>query len=407
MLPRRLISCLFVALACACASAGDATRTLLPIRNAQQFAEWQKHPPASSPLDALSPGARERFLDSLAFGRNGLGGFDPHDLALELDAAQIRDVLALFGDEIAAYAPQIAPADARSHAVAIQRRAGISAVEAAFNRLYLRRNASMRTGEGGDLAHAGAVAAAYRGNFPASDAQRLHALSDSDLQLWLRASLDASDMSGARDIGESTLQAWNEYARRGLAADDDVGRLFNLLLATRQFDAAAGFAERHPDARLPAMPEMHVDQEAAAPRVWEFNADGSEMHSRGIDLRPTQIIVTAGCHFSADAAGDIAVDAVLGPVFREHAHWLSQPPGREPLDALRDWNRKFPDAPMLPILDRAEWAMIPDWRMPTFLVVREGRIIDSASGWDGNDPVYREQLVALLERNGLLATGAR
>ena len=132
MLPRRFILCLLAALACACAFAGDASSALLPIRDARQLARWLENPPAASPLDALSPGARARFLDSLAFGRKGLGGFDPHDLVLELDAGQIHAVLALFGDETAAYARQLTPADPRNHAVAMKRRAGISAVEAAL-----------------------------------------------------------------------------------------------------------------------------------------------------------------------------------------------------------------------------------------------------------------------------------
>jgi hypothetical protein len=50
-----------------------------------------------SPLDALSTGARERFLSSITFGANGITGFHYTDLQSELTASQIRDVLALFG----------------------------------------------------------------------------------------------------------------------------------------------------------------------------------------------------------------------------------------------------------------------------------------------------------------------
>lgn len=50
-----------------------------------------------SPLDALSHGARERFLSSITFSAKGISGFHYTDLQSELTASQISDVLALFG----------------------------------------------------------------------------------------------------------------------------------------------------------------------------------------------------------------------------------------------------------------------------------------------------------------------
>jgi hypothetical protein len=50
-----------------------------------------------SPLDALSPGGRERFLESLRFGEKGLGSFRYTDLLAELTAAQTKRILSLFG----------------------------------------------------------------------------------------------------------------------------------------------------------------------------------------------------------------------------------------------------------------------------------------------------------------------
>ena len=44
---------------------------------------------------------------------------------------------------------------------------------------------------------------------------------------------------------------------------------------------------------------------------------------------------------------------------------------------------------------------MPDWRMPQFHVVRDGRTVESLAGWDGSAE-SRAALVALLERHGLL-----
>ena len=51
----------------------------------------------TSPLSALSSGARERFLSSITFGAKGISGFHYADLQRELTASQMYDVLRLFG----------------------------------------------------------------------------------------------------------------------------------------------------------------------------------------------------------------------------------------------------------------------------------------------------------------------
>ncbi len=54
---------------------------------------------SDSPLNALSRGARERFLSSITFNEKGITGFHYADLQTELTASQMRDVLHLFGVE--------------------------------------------------------------------------------------------------------------------------------------------------------------------------------------------------------------------------------------------------------------------------------------------------------------------
>lgn len=85
-------------------SAAPVTRLPLLSRTALD-AYLQKHADRGSPLDLLPPLARQRFLDSLVFGQNGIGGFDTQELATELTPAEIIRVLSLFGLE--AYAENI------------------------------------------------------------------------------------------------------------------------------------------------------------------------------------------------------------------------------------------------------------------------------------------------------------
>ncbi|HEX6096537.1 MAG TPA: hypothetical protein VF432_09455 [Thermoanaerobaculia bacterium] len=74
---------------------------LAPIQTAEDLdrylAELQQNPEARSPLNLLSPAARERFLNSLVFTDRGLGGYHYGDLQAQLTASQIYRLLSLFG----------------------------------------------------------------------------------------------------------------------------------------------------------------------------------------------------------------------------------------------------------------------------------------------------------------------
>lgn len=59
--------------------------------------ELRQNPEARSPLNMLSPAARDRFLKSLVFTERGLGGYYYADLEAQLTASQIYRVLSLFG----------------------------------------------------------------------------------------------------------------------------------------------------------------------------------------------------------------------------------------------------------------------------------------------------------------------
>lgn len=258
-----------------------------------------------------------------------------------------------------------------------------------------------------DLAYAADMRRVYRSGFGGlDDAEHLANQNDEDLKLHWQAVGIAVFYSTDSDVTDAALRVFAELERRGLADDRTAMRIFDALLRARRFDAARDFAARHASAGLPALPDF-TDNGTTLPSVWRFNAEGDKAERIGIDLQPLQIIVAAGCHFSADAASDIADDPVLGPVFARHARWLSLPPGSEALDALAEWNRTHPQTPMLAIHDRGEWALLPEWAMPTFAIVKDGRVIDSTKGWRSNDPEFRGKLVALLERAGLLDAGPR
>ncbi|MBP3985106.1 hypothetical protein J5837_11890 [Pseudoxanthomonas helianthi] len=394
----------FLILAILAPVAGKPAETALPIRSQVAMDDWlQRHATVPDPLDRLSPGARERFLASLDFGENGLRSFPVSDLGLELTPDETRALPALFYEDADGIARMIPLSDQKNRETAARRRLGIGPFERRYNRFFLD-TARLRPAD--DNAHAAAFTQAYLAEFSGMDAVQVGELHDEDLQLLLRASLDAGTMSDDASIASAALVAYGEYEKRGLAGSAETSQVFNLLLAARDFEKAKRFAAAHPRSGLPELPSFEdAALPAASPTLWEFSADGRKLKRRAIDLAPVQIIVTAGCHFSADAAEDISADPVLGPAFQQHAHWLSLAPGREDLGALLEWNRKFPKARMTPIHDRAEWSIFPAWRMPVFHIVRDGKVVESVVGWPRNPAENREPLISALKRAGLLPTG--
>lgn len=71
---------------------------LAPIQSAADLQQYQvDHARIGSPLDRLSPSAKQRFLSSLTFSDKGLASFSYADLQDELTPSQIYQVLTLFG----------------------------------------------------------------------------------------------------------------------------------------------------------------------------------------------------------------------------------------------------------------------------------------------------------------------
>jgi len=376
----------------------------VPLRSQAALDAWlQQQAGRPTPLDALPEGARQRFLLSLRWGRSGLGGFDPGILADELPQAEIDAILGLFGDELARHAP-------RSRLPADQ---PWTRPEGPMSPLERRYDAFYRAGDpppGMDRAREAArIAGAF--DTQLGDDYAAGSLAQLDRRhlamLWHAAARTAYLTSQDRHV--LALQAvFEEYLRRA-GGEPSVERLRTMrsaLLAARRYEEARRLDSRFPSL-LPPLPEF---VRAGAPEgwpshgVWRMSADGTRLVPDVVDPARTRILVTAGCHFSADAAADITADPLLGPVFAANAAWLMLPPGREDIDAVRDWNRRFPGAPALMVYAREGWPMSGDWPMPRFHVVQDGRVVDTVTRWPAGG--QHDAIVAMLQRAGLLPAAA-
>ena len=369
-----------------------------PLRSRKALdAYLANHASAHTPLDRLSPLARDRFMESLAFGRSGLAGFSTAELAYELSQDEVVQVLTLFGVE--KYADMIEsriPAGSRIRASLV----AAGPIEIGFDRLYRLHQA----GSTDELRRAlealmNGVEALQGGMDAMNDRELLYLLRSVEM-----VSFDAALTYDATRLHDIVAL----MSHRNMARTQDFKLVHAKLLETRQFDAAAAYARAHPDA-IPTPPQLvdTLGAQAPAMTVWRASINGKSLHRSTVDLTGTQIVVTAGCHFSRDAAEDISKDPVLAPVFAEHARWLMLPPGKEDLTAVHAWNRDFPAAPAQLIYDRVEWTLLPKgWRMPTFLIVRDGKIITQINGWPRGDLQHRQRLIDRLAGAGLIDAGS-
>lgn len=373
---------LVLGLALASTHAQDAS--LAPIRTQEALQSYLSVTGGKSPLDAFSAGARKRFLSSLNFGTSGLGGFDVVELQSELTDAQIRDVLALFGvaDEyrdslhgVAQYTPQPATE---------------SALELAFDDFYFAFDGGLNRQKAAEV---------LRDSYdqllaPEQSVERLRHQDDHDLALLYRAADMASWSSHESRYLDDMQRDFRELARRKLDTAGQARDIYDRLIADRRFDDARHWASEHAHVAAHALPPL-LDRHGsnATPTVLWIEGTGQRMERRAVDLSTEwRMVVVAGCHFSQDAARDIADDPTLATWFREHALWLAA--DRESLDNVIEWNRQHADQPMLVSWRGDEWSMLDSWSMPTFYLFHHGKLLARWSGWshDAGLETLRAQL---------------
>ncbi len=352
----------------------------------------------ATPLDALPPLARRRFLASLVFGRNGLGGFDTGDLATELTDDEVRVILTLF--DVAEYSSTVRSRHPDAPPAWRNRQDAAGKVEIAFDELY---RMARPDGSGRSELHQ-RFDELFSHLFGNPDAIRK--LSEREMLYLMRAVQLTAFESPTPKTTERLRDVVAAMKEADIAQAQDFRQVYDALLRLRRFDDAKRYAVEHPNSDLPELPRMVDPYHDSAPpiSVWRTSDDKTSLVRSAMDLGPTQILVTAGCHFSEDAAEDISNDPLLGPIFAAHARWLLLPPGQEDQKAVREWNQRFPTAQAMQIYEREEWALLPaGWEMPTFLVVRDGEVLERITGWPRKPSANRQLLIDALKRAELLA----
>ena len=336
-------------------------------------------PPAQSPLNWLTPGARRRFLDSLVYREHGLGGLSLADLRYELTREQAYTLLRLFGAQ--GYAVDL---DALSTPRAATDGPAPSALEAAYERLL-----TATTQADGLDAQAQAVARSYGTDLaPAQADAALRALGDRDMEFLFRAADLAWRTTGQARYLADLRRDFAELERRRRVDRPHLADFHDALLIAHRDDEARALLAAHPEAGRKPPPSMRSFSRirSGQPSLWIVPADARtrELVRFRFNLRaPAQVIVLAstGCHFSANAARDIEADPLLRELFREYAQWVAPPDEVTAYDAVREWNQAHPALRLGIAYDNASLPMVERVETPVFYFLDHGSVIDTVVGW--------------------------
>lgn len=357
------------------------------ITSARQLETYLRNtPPTASPLNLLTPGARQRFLASLTFGERGLSGLALDDLGYDLTPAEAADVLALFGAQ--QYAPTI---DTRS----TPRPASLDGGPASLAPRYARL-VDAATPDADQAEQARAVGAIYAAQFaPQQEPPRLGQLGDRDVQLLFRAA--ARTFEATADSARLDDMRWDlaQLERHGAADRPHYAAFYRALLTAHRNEEAKAWLAGHPVLQRSPPPELHDNAvPPGVPSLWVASAGKRELSRQPFALdAPAQVIVlsVAGCHFWQNAARDIEADAALRELFRQHARWVAPAQEIADFDAVQAWNKAHPAQPLAIAADNAEWPMFRVLETPTFYFYRHGELVDTVVGWP-NVPALRRAM---------------
>lgn len=397
------LAALLLCLACAGTSgtACAADPAAPPVVHTQE--EWQAVLAliTPTPLDALSPYGKRRFIATLRWGERGLGGFSYAPLVRELDREQLAAVLRLLDSEtyLGMLEKQLAGAPLRLPAPSMEVEQNLQALERYAREQDLQReNAHAAT----TLLDGTAVLERYQRLFGARltrNALRAQPVGDL-LPLFDAAAVAAQDSPDSRALAD-LLAVHAQLAARGVDTRRTLdGTVLGALLAARRFDEARAFAAGRPLLAGAPIPQV-VDTVAPGFKgrsVFEFDAARNTMTRRALPARGMELVmvIDGGCHFSRDALQALRDDAALRERLLDAGLVLTTPPhAAVDLDFIAGWNLDNPGLPIRIPYHVREWQAVAVAGVPAFILLKDGKPTGRrVSGWpeEGNQAALLRML---------------
>jgi hypothetical protein len=243
----------------------------------------------------------------------------------------------------------------------------------------------------------------YRRLVPHHDSDALRRESDARLKELLDAAWFVAAFSLEPRHIARVEAAFEELARRRIAAPGQSTKLLEILVGARLLEKAHAFASRYSPDRIGAIPTI-IDHAAstAIQTLLDLSDPTGTLHRRQFTMQPVQLIVVAhpGCGFTRAAARALAGDPRLADLIEAHATWIVPPSLESDFEPIRSWNRDNPDRQMRLVYRRSEWPMIDLGGVPQFYFLKEGVVVHHVRGWRDNGQLA--QIAEGFERLGIM-----
>ena len=343
-----------------------------------------------TPLDALTPDGKRQVVRQLRWNENGLAGFSTTPLVRELDHGQLAAVLSFL--DASAYLPmlekKLVGPPLRLSALSSQ-----TAQDLRRLRQFADADAARRASASASVTATGIGAPAVLRRYQQLFANRLNPSmlsaepSGNLVALFDAASLAAND-NPASSATDDMLRLHHELTARTI----DTRRMLDdamlyALLAAHRFAKAQAFAAMRPYLAEMAIPQVvdSLGPAFAGRSAFAYDAKHNTLTRVAMPSRPgTELVmvVGAGCHNSANALQALQADPELqGRLRQVHLVLVTAPNAPIETRLISEWNAANPSMPIHAPYSAAQWKGIDVTGIPSFYLLRNGKVVDQHTGW--------------------------
>lgn len=380
-----------LALACAALAAQAGEAALVVRTQAELNAVLASGRP--TPLDALTPHGKRRFLRGMQWSERGLAGVGTRELLRELDPSQIAAVMAFI--DSTAYSPargrDLSSPPLRLPAPSRDILGRLEQLER-----YAAQQSTLRSE---DTAHgmtmdASALERRYLALFGGQmNKPALSKLPASDLVALFDAAMVPGGNGRSPIAFGHMMLVYGELRARGTdtrrTIDDTV---LEQLLAAREFAQAKRFAAARSHLKNHTVPTVHdpLGPDFAGRSVYRYDGAARALTREALP-RPSGVelvmVVDAGCGFSTRALAALRDDAELRARLLGAGLTLVTPPRASiAFDFVDEWNAANPSIPMRIPYNVREWQAVDVAGVPQFFLLKDGKVLGQRTGWplEGN-----------------------
>ncbi len=189
-----------------------------------------------------------------------------------------------------------------------------------------------------------------------------------------------------QDIAGQYLACFNDYARQFSESKyipSLVTDAYKSLLSSRLLEAANKLKQQYPEIQVGDLPTIQ-SREIKGPSVYRIAADEATLIQQAFSFnKRTEVLVIAHpyCRFCQMLIKDIVADEKLSQFFKNHSRWIADETYLSSIDAIVDWNKKYPMASLDIAYLKQDFTELEEWATPAIYFLNDGEVLDKLIGW--------------------------